>query len=239
MVRNVRQGKAHTSRNGNPAQNSEAFAGGELTEVRMTPARRSIKLITRRQRDGLFRLRHLAVVTMAFVFSGLAPAVLMALIWHETSLSLVVFTFTFLFASIYSIAAGLPLFVICQLRGWINLVSCVVLGACIGILPSAMAYPTDYSKSLIYFGLLGAWGGFVFWAVLKSWAIFDGGQENLPNNSPKAQGSTATPPLCIASKPAASRLTGVLSAALPSHSRRTRPVAYPDALGRQGVASNE
>jgi len=201
---------------------------------------------------------------MAFVFSGLAPAVLMALIWHETSFSPLVFALTFLVASVHAIGVGLPLFLICQLRGWINFVSCVVLGAFIGILPiGILAYPTseivgawtngvlitaaiwaDYIKPLIYFGLLGAWGGFVFWAVLKCWAIFDGGRQNLPNNSLKAQASTATPPLRVASKPAAPRLAGVLSAAVPDHSRRTRPVAYQGELirrsnrVRQGVASN-
>ena len=206
----------------------------DLTLTRYAPTRRSIKLVTRTQ-HGSFRLRYAAVVAMAFVLSGLAPAVLMALIWRETSLYPVMFAFTFLIASIHSIGLGLPLFLICQLRGWINLVSCVVLGAFIGILPiGILAYPTsefivgawnnggvlitaaiwaDYIKPLIYFGLLGAWGGFVFWAVLKCWAIFDGGRPNLPNNSLKAL-STAPLPLCIAHKPAAPRLTGVLSAAV-------------------------
>jgi hypothetical protein len=230
----------------------------DLKLTRYAPARRSLKLATRTQL-GAFRLRYSAVVAMAFVFSGLAPAVLMALIWHETTLAPMVFALTFLIASIHSIGVGLPLFLICQLRGWINLVSCVVLGAFIGVLPiGILAYPTsefivgswtngvlitaamwaDYIKPLIYFGLLGAWGGFVFWAVLKCWGIFDGGRQNLPNNSLKAQASTAPLPLCIARKPAAPRLIGV-SAAVPNHARRTRPVAYPDALGRQGVASNE
>ena len=205
----------------------------DLTLTRYAPARRSIKLVTRTQ-HGSFRLRYAAVVAMAFVFSGLAPAVLMALIWRETSLYPVMFALTFLIASIHSIGLGLPLFLICQLRGWINLVSCVVLGAFIGILPiGILAYPTsefivgawtngvlitaamwaDYIKPLMYFGLLGAWGGFVFWAVLKCWAIFDGGRQSLPNNSLKVQASTAPLPLCIAHKPAP-RLTGVLSAAV-------------------------
>ena len=158
----------------------------DLTLTRYAPARRSIKLVTRTQ-HGSFRLRYAAVVAMAFVFSGLAPAVLMALIWRETSLYPVVFALTFLIASIHSIGVGLPLFLICQLRGWINLVSCVVLGAFIGILPAGiLAYPTQlsgfiagawtgaltdpdgvitaaiwdgYIKPLIYFGLLGAWEG--------------------------------------------------------------------------------
>jgi hypothetical protein len=234
-----------------------------LILTQYAPARRSIKLVTRTQR-GSFRLPYAAVVAMAFVSSGLAPAVLMALIWHETSFSLIVFAVTFLVASVHAIGLGLPLFLIGQWRGWINLVSCVVLGAFIGISPlGILAHPTsgfivgawtngvpaaiwaDYIKPLIYFGLLGAWGGFVFWAVLKCWAIFDGGRQNLPNSSLKPQASTATPPPCIARKPAAPHSAGVLTAAVPDHSRRMRPVAYQGELirrynrARQGVASNE
>jgi hypothetical protein len=167
----------------------------DLKLIPYAPVRPSVKLATRTQ-HGAFRLRYAAAVVMAFVFSGLAPAVLMALIWRETSLSPMVFALTFIIALTHSIGVGLPLFLICQLRGWINLVSCVDLGAFIGILPiGILAYPTqlsefiagawthgavtapdgvitaaiwaDYIKPLIYFGLLGAWGGFVFWAVLK------------------------------------------------------------------------
>jgi hypothetical protein len=238
----------------------------DLKLIPYASVRPSVKLATRTQ-HGAFRLGYAAAVAMAFVFSGLAPAALMALIWRETSLSPMVFALTFIIALTHSIGVGLPLFLICQLRGWINLVSCVVLGAFIGILPAGiLAYPTQlsgfiagawtgaltdpdgvitaaiwdgYIKPLIYFGLLGAWGGFVFWAILKCWGMFDGGRQNLPDNSLKVQASTAPLPLCIARKPAAPRLTGVLSAAVPNCSRRTRPVANPDALGRRGVASNE
>jgi hypothetical protein len=155
----------------------------DLKLIPYAPARPSVKLATRTQ-HGAFRLGYAAAVAMAFLFSGLAPAVLMALIWRETSLSPGVFVVTFLVALTHSIGIGLPLFLICQLRGWINLVSCVVLGAFIGILPAGiLAYPTQlsgfiagawtgaltdpdgvitaaiwdgYIKPLIYFGLLGA-----------------------------------------------------------------------------------
>jgi hypothetical protein len=159
---------------------------------------------------------------MAFVFSGLAPAVLMALIWRETSLYPVVFALTFLIASIHSIGVGLPLFLICQLRGWINLVSCVVLGAFIGILPiGILSYPTsefivgawnnggvlitaaicaDYIKPLIYFGLLGAWGGFVFWAVLYGSGGWVGplpGDGDDTISSPGPGTFSTSPPTCL------------------------------------------
>jgi quercetin dioxygenase-like cupin family protein len=211
----------------NPTIIEATMMKSELKLIPYAPVRSSVKLATRTQR-GAFRLRYAAAVAIAYVFSGLAPAMLMALIWHETRLSPAVFAITFIIALTHAIGVGLPLFLICQLRGWINLVSCVVLGAFIGILPAAiLAYPTQlpgfiagvwtgaltgpdevitaaildgYIKPLIYFGLLGAWGGFVFWAVLKCWAIVDGGRQNAPDNTLKAPASTAPLPLCIARK---------------------------------------
>jgi hypothetical protein len=189
--------------------------------------------------QGTLRLRYATAVVVAFLISGWAPAVLIALIWHETTLSPMVFALAFLIALTHSIGVGLPLFLISQLRGWINLVSYIVLGAFIGIVPfGILDYPTRLSKfnggawtngvmtgpdgvitaaiwvgyiePLIYFGLLGAWGGFVFWAVLKCRSMFYGGRQNPPDNSLKTQASTGPLPLCIARKLAALRLTGVL-----------------------------
>jgi hypothetical protein len=190
--------------------------------------RPSAKLATRTQ-HGAFRPRYAAAVAMAFVFSGLAPASLMALVWRETSVAPGVFALTFIIALTHTIGIGLPLFLICQLRRWVNLVSCIVLGAFVGILPAViLAYPTElsgiiagawtgaltdpervittaiwngYVEPLIYFGLLGASGGLVFWAVLKCCGALNSGRQNLPYNSLKAQASTAPLPLSIARKP--------------------------------------
>jgi hypothetical protein len=217
----------------------------DLKLIPYASVRPSVKLATRTQ-HGAFRLGYAAAVAMAFVFSGLAPAALMALIWHETSPSPMVFALTFIIALTHSIGVGLPLFLICQLRGWINLVSCVVLGAFVGILPAGiLAYPTQlsgfiagawtgaltdpdgvitaaiwdgYIKPLIYFGLLGAWGGFVFWAVLKCWGMVDGGRQNIPDNALQAQASTAPRrraccpnfPLCCVGNPVSTMPHGTL-----------------------------
>jgi hypothetical protein len=78
----------------------------DLKLTQYAPARRSIKFVTRPQ-HGSFRLRYAAVVAMAFVFSGLAPAVLMALIWHETGLSPKVFAGTIATLAIATLAAWL------------------------------------------------------------------------------------------------------------------------------------
>ncbi len=202
-----------------------------IHDLKLTPHAPGIpsaNLATRTQHSA-FRPRYAAAVAMAFVFSGLAPASLMALVWRETSVAPAVFALTLIIALTHAIGIGLPLFLICQLRGWVNLVSCIVLGAFIGILPALiLAYPTElygiiagawtgaltdpdrviataiwngYVETLIYFGLLGALGGFVFWAVLKCCGALNGGRQNLWNNSLKAQAFTAPLPLCIVRKP--------------------------------------
>ena len=179
--------------------------------IRYPPACRSVKFATRTQ-HWAFRLRYAAGVAMAFVLSSLAPAMLIALIWHETGLAAMMFALTFLIALSHAILLGLPLFLICQFRGWVSLASCVALGAFIGIVPAAiLAHPAQlsefsarawasgvltasdgaittaavwvgYIRSVIYFALFGAWGGFIFWTVLKCWGMFNGGRQNLPGN---------------------------------------------------------
>jgi hypothetical protein len=90
------------------------------------------------------------------------------------------------------------LFLIFQSLGWVNFVSCVVLGAVIGAVPEsipicrivfcAWAWATGQPiisavtiaatwvsciKPVIYFGLFGALGGLVFWTVLACFRWFD------------------------------------------------------------------
>ena len=86
-------------------------------------------------------------------------------------------------------------FLIFQSRGWIGITACVVLGFAIGAVPGgilsfpvsaftfhASAWATDtppttnglitaaiwgsYIKPIMYLGLLGAFGGLVFWVIL-------------------------------------------------------------------------
>ncbi|HEY3616009.1 MAG TPA: hypothetical protein VGK96_04295, partial [Candidatus Sulfotelmatobacter sp.] len=70
--------------------------------MRYPPACRSVKFATRTQ-HWAFRLRYAAGVAMAFVLSSLAPAMLIALIWHETGLAAMMFAFTFLIALSHAI----------------------------------------------------------------------------------------------------------------------------------------
>jgi hypothetical protein len=137
---------------------------------------------------------------MAFALSGLAPAVLMTAIWSNSTVAPLVFVFTFLIALGHAVLLGLPIFLIFQSRGWIGVTACVVLGFAIGAVPAGIltlpdsgfyarawagdtptatnglgtaAMRASYVTPLIYFGLLGALGGFVFWVVLRSSAALD------------------------------------------------------------------
>jgi SAM-dependent methyltransferase len=132
---------------------------------------------------------------MAFVSSSLAPALLMTAIWSDPRVAAMVFAFTLLIAFCHAVLFGLPIFLIFQSRGWGGAAVSGVFGFAIGAVPvgvltfavsgfalfaSAWAggtpTPTDglstaalwvsYVQPLAYFGLLGALGGIVFWAVL-------------------------------------------------------------------------
>jgi hypothetical protein len=128
----------------------------------------------------------------AFVFSALAPALLMTLIWNDPRIAPMVFAFTLVIALSHAVLLGLPLFLIFQSRGWMGIGTCVVLGFLIGAVPAGILtfpasapaiyanawagdMPTNalntaaiwvgYMKPLMYLGPLGALGGIVFWAV--------------------------------------------------------------------------
>jgi hypothetical protein len=150
---------------------------------------------TAQPQGNALRLPTIHSAATAFVLSALAPTFLMIVIWHDARIAPMVFVFTFIVALIQAVMIGLPLFLICLSRGWINVGSCTVLGAVIGALPAGiLSYPVrdpelhagtwvngmssvanavttaamwgGYIKPLMYFGLLGALGGFAFWTVL-------------------------------------------------------------------------
>ena len=133
----------------------------------------------------------------AFVFSAIAPALLMTAIWSDPRVAPMVFAFTLVVALSHAVLFGLPIFLIFQFREWIGITACVVLGFAIGAVPAgildfpvsglalhasawASSTPTatnglstaaiwvSYIKPLMYLGLLGAFGGLVFWVVLMS-----------------------------------------------------------------------
>ena len=141
------------------------------------------------------RIQQIAGAATAFLFSGLAPALVMAALWHTTKIAPMVFAFTFAIALGHALLLGLPLFLVFRSKGWINVMSCVVFGFAVGATPAGVltwpmhhpephtsasvdGVPTiinrvitaagwvSYVKPLIYFGSLGALGGFAFWVAL-------------------------------------------------------------------------
>jgi hypothetical protein len=158
------------------------------------PQPRQLPLMTWRDAG---RLQRVFGIATAFVFSALAPAALMTVIWSDPRVAPMAFVFTLVIALSHAVLLGLPIFAIFQSRGWIGITACVVLGFAIGAVPAgiltfpvsgfalyasawASSTPTatyglstaaiwvSYIKPLIYLGLLGALGGLVFWVVLRS-----------------------------------------------------------------------
>ena len=90
----------------------------------------------------------------------------------------------------HAVLLGLPLVLVFRLKGWVNVMSCVALGFAVcavpaGVLTWPMEHPELHTsasvdgvptaisgvigwssdvKTLIYFGSLGALGGFAFWS---------------------------------------------------------------------------
>jgi hypothetical protein len=144
-----------------------------------------------------FRIQRVASVAAAFLFAALATALVMAALWHAAKIAPLVFAFTFAIALYHGVFFGLPLFLVFRLKGWINVISCVVSGFAVGAVPAGVltwpiqhpelrmsasvdGVPTiingvitaagwvNYVKPLIYFGSFGALGGFAFWVALIS-----------------------------------------------------------------------
>ncbi len=135
--------------------------------------------------------QRIAGAAAAFLFAGLAPALVMAALWHTAKVAPI----TFAIALSHAVLLGLPLLLVFQSMGWINAMSCVVFGFAVGAAPAGvltwpMQHPrlhtnasvdgvptiingiitaaewVSYIRPLIYFGSFGALGGFAFWAAL-------------------------------------------------------------------------
>ena len=153
-------------------------------------------------RGHAWRLQRVSSTATAFIFSAMAPAALMTAIWSDPRVAPLVFVITLVTALSHAVLLGLPIFLIFQSRGWIGITACVVLGFAIGAVPGgiltfpvsgfifhasawATGAPTttnglstaaiwgSYIKPIMYLGLLGAFGGLVFWVVLTSSGTLD------------------------------------------------------------------
>jgi hypothetical protein len=141
------------------------------------------------------RIDRIVGTATAFLFAGLAPALVMAALWHTAEVVPLVFIFTFAIALAHAVLLGLPLFLVFRRRGWINITTCVVFGFAVGAVPDGiMTWPiqhaalyasesvdgvptiingvitaaewVSYVKPVIYCGSYGALGGLAFWVVL-------------------------------------------------------------------------
>jgi hypothetical protein len=141
------------------------------------------------------RIEQIAGTATAFLFAGLAPALVMAALWHTAEIAPFAFVFTFAVALVHAVVLGLPLFLVFRSKGWINVMTCVVFGFAVGAAPDGVltwpmhhaesyvsasvdGVPTiidgivaaagwvGYVKPVIYCGMLGALGGLAFRVAL-------------------------------------------------------------------------
>ncbi len=141
------------------------------------------------------RIDQIVGTATAFLFAGLAPALVMAALWHTAEVVPLAFIFTFAIALAHAVLLGLPLFWVFRSKGWINITTCVVFGFAVGAVPDGiMTWPiqhaalyanesvdgmptiingvitaaewVSYVKPVIYCGSYGALGGLAFWIVL-------------------------------------------------------------------------
>ncbi len=141
------------------------------------------------------RMQQIAGVATAVLCAGLAPALVVAALWHTAEVAPIAFVFTFVIALAHAGLPGLLLFLVLQSKGRVNVVTCVVVGFAVGAVPDGVltwpmrhaAYTTSasvegmstiidrvftaaewvsYMKPVIYCGSLGALGGLAFWAAL-------------------------------------------------------------------------
>ena len=93
------------------------------------------------------RIQQIAGAATAFLFAGLAPALVMAALWHMAKIAPIIFAFTFAIALGHAVLFGLPLFLVLRSRGWINVMSCVIFGFAIGAVPiGVLTWPTQHPE---------------------------------------------------------------------------------------------
>jgi hypothetical protein len=141
------------------------------------------------------RIEQIAGVATAVLCAGLAPALVMAALWHTAEVVPLAFAFTFVIALAHALLLGLPLFLVLRSKGLVNVVTTVVFGFAVGAAPDGVltwpmqhaAYTmiasvegvstiidgiltaaewVSYIKPVIYCGSLGALGGLAFWVAL-------------------------------------------------------------------------
>jgi hypothetical protein len=84
------------------------------------------------------RIEQIAGAAAAVLLAGLAPALVMAALWHTAEIAPLAFVFTFAIALAHAVLFGLPLFLVFRSKGWINIMTCVVFGFAVGAVPDGV-----------------------------------------------------------------------------------------------------
>src|SRR5258705_2944202 len=79
------------------------------------------------------RIDQIVGTATGFLFAGLAPALVMAALWHTAEGVPLAFIFTFAMPLAHAVLLGLPLFWVFRSKGWINITTCVGLKAAVGV----------------------------------------------------------------------------------------------------------
>jgi hypothetical protein len=111
-----------------PASLGQSIPPKGLGSSGAQPKRHQALLITR---GHVWRLQRVSSTATAFVFSALAPDVLMTAIWSDPRVAPMVFVFTLVIALSHAVLLGLPIFLIFQSRGWTGITACVACAASI------------------------------------------------------------------------------------------------------------
>ena len=92
------------------------------------------------------RIEQIADTATAFLFAGLAPALVMAALWQTAEIAPLAFVFTFGIALAHAVLFGLPLFLVFRSKGWINILTCVVFGFAVGAVPDGvLTWPMQHA----------------------------------------------------------------------------------------------
>jgi hypothetical protein len=93
------------------------------------------------------RMQQIAGAATAFLFAGLAPALVMTALWYTAKIASTAFVLTFAIAIAHAVLLGLPLFLAFRSKGWINVVSCVVFGFVVGAVPAGvLTWPMQHPE---------------------------------------------------------------------------------------------
>lgn len=133
-------------------------------------------------------------IAVAVLSAALVPVFVASILGSPSKLNAIYISYVFVVALTHAVVLGLPLFLIADRKGWVNWLSCILVGFVIGGVPAGVLFwpssnadfvsidgvpvtvdgVTTLAGWIIYlggivvkFGILGAAGGLGFWLVVK------------------------------------------------------------------------